>query len=343
MNTQQILALVIILWTQETSAWAEGLSQRNFSGLTTTHSHRSSLTFFQDDSWVFRKRGGPCCLSWLAKRKPPHCPWLPLLLSPAARRGEAGFPFQGQRGTRCWRCRAGNQGGSYCRCHSRAISRGRPGSQAGCPRYSPRAPPPCPGESVAFTFHVCAARSASAHGAGDGSERHHGYSPPCPSFHRWVSDEPHSLRLAASPLVPRRPHLSSRQPPRSSRQDKPRPDHILTGGQFCSGWDPMQHETGLASNLEKTSGCGNEKQMPRQTKGRDGQCGRRVTEPAADWTRRVRRGGRTGGSCWKERGRSPADARKKPSSSFAHSSFNLPRVSSSILTSPHTPWFFSGF
>lgn len=107
----------------------------------------------------------------------------------------------------------------------------------------------------------------------------------------------HSLRVAASPLVPRRPHLSSRQPPRSSRQDKPRPDHILTGGQFCSGWDPMQHETGLASNLEKTSGCGNEKQMPRQTKGRDGQCGRRVTEPAADWTRRVRRGGRTRGSC----------------------------------------------
>ena len=137
MNTQQILALVIILWTQETSAWAEGLSQKNFSGLTTTHSHRSSLTFFQDDSWVFRKRGGPCCLSWLAKRKPPHCPWLLLLLSPAARRGEAGYPFQGQRGTRCWHCRTGSQGGSYCRCHSWAISRGCPGSQAGCPLLVP--------------------------------------------------------------------------------------------------------------------------------------------------------------------------------------------------------------
>lgn len=107
----------------------------------------------------------------------------------------------------------------------------------------------------------------------------------------------HSLCVAASPLVPRRPHLSSRQPPRSSRQDKPRPDHILRGGQFCSSWDPMQHETGLASNLEKTSGCRNEEQMPRQTKGRNGQCGRRVTEHAADWTRRVRRGGRTRGSC----------------------------------------------
>ncbi|OWK05287.1 hypothetical protein Celaphus_00002133 [Cervus elaphus hippelaphus] len=47
------------------------------------------------------REGGPCCLSWLAKRKPPYCPWLPLLLSPAARPGEAGYPFQGQRGTRC--------------------------------------------------------------------------------------------------------------------------------------------------------------------------------------------------------------------------------------------------
>lgn len=107
----------------------------------------------------------------------------------------------------------------------------------------------------------------------------------------------HRLCGADSPFVPRRLHLSSCQPPRSSQQDKPRPDHILTGGQFCSSWDPMQHDTGLTSNLEKTSGGRNEEQMPRQTKGRDGQHGRRVTEAAADWTRRVRRGGRTRGSC----------------------------------------------
>lgn len=106
----------------------------------------------------------------------------------------------------------------------------------------------------------------------------------------------HGLCGADSPLFPGGPNCLLVSHLASSQQDKPRPDHILTEDSPAPAGTPCSMTPDWTSNLEKTSEAGMREQMPRQTKGRDGQHGRRVTEAAADWTRRVRRG-RTRGSC----------------------------------------------
>lgn len=113
-----------------------------------------------------------------------------------------------------------------------------------------------------------------------------------------------------SPLFPLRPHRLSCPPPPAYKQDKPRLDHILPGGQFCSSRDPVQLKPDWQPTWSKHSDaetrCGH-----LDCKVSNGQSGgRRWGGPeAADWTLKMWGGGRA--AAGKEEGRSPADAKNK--------------------------------
>ena len=328
---------MIILWMQETSTWAESLSRRNFSGLTMTHSHRSSLTFFQDDSWVFGKRGGPGCLSWLAKKEaspPPlattlaeSCcpPWRGWLSLPKTERHPL-LKLQGWRSGRQL-LQMPQLGPSPVDAQSHMLA---------APCESPLCAATLSWREHGFHFsRVCSPLTLSPWGWGQVWVKTLLLSalPLLPPLSQWWATDCVWLTL---PLFPGGPtcllasHLTlpSRTSPDltiSSTEDSSAPAE--TPCSMTGDWHPTwrKHlDAGMRNRCPDRPRAG-------------------MVSVGGEWLRLLLTGHEGWGeeegreaAAEKEQGRSPADARekKKTSSSFAHISFNLARASSSILTSP---------
>ena len=196
-------------------------------------------------------------------------------------------------------------------------------------------------------FHfscVCSPLTLSPWGR-DRSEWQHCYSPPCPSFHRWVSDEPQTVWLTL-PLFPGGPtcllasHLAlpSRTSPDltvSSREDSSA--SAETPCSMTGDWHPTwrKHlDAGMRNRCPDRPRAG-------------------MVSVGGEWLRLLLTGHEGWGeeegreaAAEKEQGRSPADARKKKTKPQAHlhtSASISPEYLPQSLPLHPLPRFFSGF
>lgn len=319
---------------QETLIWAEAVRGISHEA-TMTHSHwvvsascRMIHEYLEEGSWLpqagWQKKA---CTSY-------HSCWV---LLPTC--GEAGYPPKDRGATLLLSCRAGGPGGS-CTGPAGVHLLWMPRVLALAALWvSPVVTPHALGKPWLSLFMCMQPTHPSVHGDRDRSE----WQPflfTLPLLHRWVSDEPRTV-WGWLPLFPGGPtcllvsHLAL---PAGQAQTWPYPHRrtvLLQLGTPCSmtpDWHPTWREN-----------------IWRQEWGTDAQTdqgqGWSAWE-ASDW-----------GCCWLDTRRGeerrkderqllrkgtrevPTSAKKnpktKPQTHFAHISFNLPRVSSSILTSPH--------